>query len=67
MIRRHLKAQCRRQFDGSNELFAACWRQWLRDGQWTYANPSVKFIAKYLDDVASEKVNNSRSVFYLYG
>ena len=52
-----------RQFDGSDRLFRACWREMRRNYQ-----PSDDInVMEILDSIASELVNNPRSSFYIYG
>ena len=55
-------------FDGSARLFRACWNQyrsWLRGA---IDNPeSDADVLDWLDQIASEKVNNPNSAFYIYG
>lgn len=58
----------RENFDGSDRLFAACWRQYLTYLAESIDNPTCQSdIDGWLESIASEKVNNPRSVFYLYG
>jgi hypothetical protein len=56
---------CRRD---SYRLFSACWSQyraWLRGA---IDSPTCdRDVLDWLDSIASEKVNNSRSKFYIYG
>lgn len=52
------------QFDGSWELFEACWhklRRLIREGN--YIEDPIEF----LDLIASEWVNDPKSRFYIYG
>jgi len=55
------KSEARRTFDGSNELFEACWREYSKNEEYFDDTPSV------LEMIASEKVNNPKSRFYIYG
>jgi len=58
----------RENFEGSNSLFSACWRQYLGYLHGATDNPeSQDDIDSWLDSIASEKVNNPRSTFYIYG
>jgi hypothetical protein len=62
------KAYYWKKFDGSYRLFNACWdqyRRWLKgsiDDPWSDSD-----VMNWLDQIASEKVNNSKSVFYIHG
>lgn len=57
------KAEARKKFRGSTALFNACWKQYLRDSDDTDIND----VMDYLDELASSRVNNSASRFYIYG
>lgn len=54
--------------DVNSDLFTACWYQYM-----TYLNggtddPSnLDDVMGWLESIASEKVNNPRSKFYIYG
>jgi uncharacterized protein (DUF427 family) len=51
-------------FEGSERLFNACWnayRKAVREGN------AIEDVSAFLDAMASDKVNDSKSVFYLYG
>ena len=65
---KELKKQARLNFEGSEELFAACWRDLLRfySGGSDHA-PSVEDVAIELDQFAGKKVNDPKSRFYVYG
>lgn len=55
-------------FDGSDRLFAACWRQYREYLNGGIDDPSCDAdVIDWLDALASEKVNNPRSTFYIYG
>lgn len=62
------KTFARKNFNGSAALFEACWRQYI-----TYLNGAIDDprnqgdVDSWLDTIASEKVNNSRSRFYIHG
>ena len=59
-------AEC--HFDGSLRLFKSCWREYhaLLAGGWD--QPTMQLdVDQALDQIASEKVNNPRSSFYIYG
>jgi hypothetical protein len=65
---RGIKRVASKNFDGSEELFDACWRQYR-----TYVNGAIDDpedlgdVLEWLDSIAAEKVNNPRSRFYMYG
>lgn len=62
------KRAARKVFRGSERLFQACWRQYLSYLRGAIDNPdSQTDIDSWLDSIASEKVNNYKSVFYIYG
>jgi hypothetical protein len=62
------KAECRTRFDGSERLFEACWRDLQRGiRQGAIDASTVDLAMVWLDDFASERVNDERSPFYLYG
>ena len=58
----------RKEFDGSSRLFNACWRQYIGYLRVAIDDPTCDMdVDDWLENIASEKVNNSRSVFYIYG
>ena len=59
------KAQFWTDFDGSEALFNACWRQ-LKKEVYTSSMPADE-VAAWLEAFAAERVNNPRSKFYIYG
>ena len=59
------KEQFWADFDGSRALFDACWRQMRRE-VYTGSMPEDE-VAAWLEAFASERVNNPRSKFYIYG
>lgn len=63
------KDHIRDYFSGSNRLFEACYRQylkWLREG--AIDTPvDICQVVQWVDSIAAEKVNNPRSSFYIYG
>ena len=62
------KQEYRKNFEGSDRLFNACWGQYIFWLQGAIDNPSCDYdVENWLDQIASEKVNDSRSSFYLYG
>lgn len=63
------KRDFERHFGGSVSMFEACWRRWVK-----YRNEVPESremdeadILNFLEERASELVNDSRSQFYLYG
>lgn len=55
------------KFDGSDELFAACWRQYRAYVNGAIDDPeSLEDVLEWLDSIASEKVNDPRSRFYMW-
>lgn len=49
-------------------LFSACWRQYCAYLRSAIDNPhSDSDVLDWLDSIASEKVNNPKSKFYIYG
>ena len=62
------KSEAREQFDGSVRLFEACWRQYREYLGGSIDHPeSLDDVVEWLDQIASEKVNDSGSRFYIYG
>ena len=59
-----LKSRCRKNFEGSERLFRACWNYfWLE-----FDSPSDFIgLTEALDSIAAERVNNPRSSFYIHG
>jgi hypothetical protein len=54
---------------GSSErLFDACWRQYRLYIRGSIDDPkSIADVMNWLEAIASEKVNDSKSSFYIYG
>lgn len=50
-------------FDGSYALFCSCWADYLKYRRYM----EIDDIQEFLNDRASEKVNDSKSQFYIYG
>jgi len=56
------------RFDGGRELFSACWRQYR-----TYLNGAIddprddRDVLHWLDEIASERVNDCKSRFFIRG
>ena len=62
------KAKAKEIFDGTNDLFNACWKQYREYLKGSIDNPTCQEdIDAWLDTIASEKVNNPKSKFYIYG
>ena len=67
-ITRETKALARRQFNGSQALFEACWNHYKRWLNGAIDDPdTIDDILGWLDSIAAEKVNNPKSKFYIYG
>jgi hypothetical protein len=61
-------AHYRVKFDGSDSLFTSCWRQYRRLLANDIDNPqSDDDVLQWLDELASGRVNDGRSPFYIYG
>ena len=57
-----------RLFDGSERLFNNCWREFLtviNNGLTTFNDDND--VLRVLDEIASTRVNNPKSKFYMYG
>ena len=62
------RAKCAKDFGGSGRLFGACWSTYLGDLNGAIDMPECSLdIDDWLETIASEKVNNPNSVFYIYG
>jgi len=62
------KSYYRRKFDGSDRLFNTCWNQYRNWLNSAIDDPQEDSdVLDWLDSIASEKVNNSKSTFYIYG
>ena len=58
----------RKAFDGRQALFDACWREYRRELSGGCDMPyTTGDIDEALERIAGEKVNNPRSMFYMYG
>ena len=58
----------RPMFDGGDRLFACAWRTYKRYLNSDIDNPrSDADVLEWLELIASERVNNSDSSFYIYG
>ena len=56
------------KFDGGERLFAYSWRTYKRYLSGDIDNPkSDTDVLEWLELIASERVNNSDSSFYIYG
>jgi hypothetical protein len=63
-----IKRYANYKFDGSDDLFEACWRQYRGYLTGGIDDPKdMRDIMEWLDQIAAEKVNNPRSRFYIYG
>jgi hypothetical protein len=62
------KSEYRRSFKGSDRMFNACWKRYREFLNGSIDDPqSDTDVDEWLDSIASEKVNNSRSSFYITG
>ena len=53
---------------GSWRLFCACWNQYKSYLHASIDNPKSDIdVIEWLETIADEKVNNPKSVFYIYG
>lgn len=53
---------------GSGRLKRACWRQYRYFLQGSIDDPTDdQDVIGWLESIASERVNNSKSTFYIYG
>lgn len=58
----------RKENKGSDKLFDACWRRLIGDYyNVSYSGNTTQSVLDLLDYYAAEKVNNSRSIFYITG
>lgn len=62
---RKIKADERTDFDGSEALFDAAWRKMLMYSNGTEITEYN--VGSWLEDIASELVNDPKSRFYIYG
>ena len=58
------KAEAKKNFNGSERMFEACWRQ-LTDLE--HQGLVVAEVDETLSSFASERVNDEKSPFYMYG
>ena len=58
-----------RHFEGSQGLFNYCWRKWREyvRASGNGVTTAAEDVLMFLNDVASEQVNNPKSKYYLYG
>jgi hypothetical protein len=62
------KKEAKRNFNGSNRLFEACWRTYRGYLNGGIDNPKDQgTVDAWLKEIAAEKVNNPKSSFYIYG
>lgn len=65
---RAIRACARKRVGGSERLFNACWRQYRAYVNGATADPqNIDDVTGWINSIASEKVNDSRSTFYIYG
>lgn len=57
------KRDYRAEFDGSNRLFEACWRRYLRARRFL----EIDDVSTFLDYTAGLLVNDENSSFYITG
>jgi hypothetical protein len=63
-----VRKRAMKNFEGSVDLFDACWRTYLRDILPGTDDPKcLDDVMNWLEQIASEKVNDSKSRFYIYG
>lgn len=63
-----IKRAAKRRFNGSGRLFEACWRQYKGYTNSAISEPNnIREVMGWLDSIASEKVNNPNSRFYILG
>jgi hypothetical protein len=63
-----IKRVSKNRFDGSERLFNACWKQYREYLAGSIEDPqSIEDVTGWLETIASEKVNNPDSTFYIYG
>lgn len=56
------------RFSGSAALFSTCWRKYRKLVAEGYDSPTCdEDVDSFLDELASELVNNSGTRFYIYG
>jgi len=62
------KSEYRKLSDDSERLFTSCWRKYTYYLKGSIDDPkSDSDVLNWLNSIASEKVNNSRSRFYITG
>ena len=63
-----MKKKCKRIFNGSNALFVACWRKYLKYRfSLDIDTTNVDEVSEVLETFAAEMVNNPKSKYYIYG
>lgn len=63
-----IERKARQRFDGSRDLFDECWKEYLGFVAGGTDDPeNIDDVMGWLDSIASEKVNDSESDFYIYG
>lgn len=62
------KTVARKNFDGSDALFSACWRKYLGYLNGSIDDPKEQSdVDGWLNTIASEKVNDPKSRFFIHG
>jgi hypothetical protein len=65
---RGIKRKARKRFDGSLALFEACWREYRGHVRGAIDSPSsIEDVTGWLETLASNKVNNPQSRFFIHG
>jgi hypothetical protein len=65
---RKIRQCAAKRFDGSGALFNACWRQYRAYLVGSIDDPeNIGDVMSWLDTLAAERVNNSKSRFYITG
>ena len=62
-----IKRLARKRLRSSDALFEACWRDYLYFVRNSDSPTDMNDVMRVLDQIASEKVNNPKSRFYIYG
>lgn len=65
---KNIKRDAKSRFDGSEDLFNACWKKYCNYLNGAIDQPAdIDGVMSWLESIASEFVNNSKSRFYIYG
>jgi len=62
-----IKCLARKRLRSSDALFEACWRDYLYFVRNSETPDNINDVMRILDQIVSEKVNNPKSRFYIYG